>query len=533
MPSRPSAGTRGVSSTVGFALIILLTLAGATAVVLVGGMAIADIEEAGRTNQGASAMTQLDSAASRVAIGNSPQQRLSLGGTSDGDVTVDPQAGRIVVVALNDSGGRTVLVDEPLGSVTYRVDDETVAYQGGGVWRHGANGTTMVSPPEYHYRGKTLTFPIVRVTGDPQSLTADDPLFVRRNGSVRHFPTASTENPLSNGEVYVKVTSRYHRGWQSFFETRSEGDVHHDPANETVAVNLTVPQEVGFDHAVTATSDDGDAISTTGNAEFAGPTRTGVSMLSASREIDERIADCESEGCPDLTDELADGRVENGTYYEDGDVTVNPPTEFDTADGDVDVVVDGDLRFTGAGSPGSEDHAVTGDGRVTFYVRGDVQIAGNAAVNTDGDSADLLVMVHSDAGEVAAASGTPQFTGLIYAPNSALRINGGGACGAVGGPPDGDDDDDGGPGNGDGPPGDAGPGNGDGPPGDDDDDDDGPGGPSCDGNIVGSVVVQNATAVGNGRLQYDSSIDLEIEFDATNDITYLHVSENRVDVVEG
>jgi hypothetical protein len=486
--------TRAVSSTVGFSLLVLLTLVGATTVVVVGGTALANIEEAGRANQASSAMTQLDSVASRVAIGQSRQQQLGLG-SADGQVGVDPGAGRILVAAVDGNGSRTVLVDEALGAVTYRTGETTVAYQGGGVWRHRGDGTVMVSPPEYHYSGRTLTLPIVRVTDGPPSISAAEPLVVTRNGSVRHFPTASTANPLDDGEVYVKVTSEYHRGWRDFFESRSEGDVQHYPSNETVTVNLTVPQSVSFDHAVTATSDSPSAIQTNGNAEFNGPTRRGADMLSASREVDRQIDACQAGGCPDLTTELADDELENGTYYASGDVTVGPPTEFDTSNGDVNVVVDGDLRFTGTGPPGSEDHAVTGDGRVTFYVKGDVEIAGNAAVNTDGDADSLLMLVHSDAGEVAAASGTPQFTGLIYAPNSTLRINGGGACGATGG---------GG----------------------------GGGGGGCDGNIVGSVVVENAEAVGNGKLSYDSAIDIEIEFDATNDLTFLHVSENRIDVRE-
>jgi hypothetical protein len=145
------------------------------------------------------------------------------------------------------------------------------------------------------------------------------------------------------------------------------------------------------------------------------------------------------------------------------------------------VVVDGDLEFAGTGGPpGTPPHAIGGDGTVTFYVKGDVSVRGNTEVNTGGDAEDLLVLVHSDGGDVATARGTPQFTGLIYAPNASLTIRGGGN-------------------------------------------------PSND-NIVGAVVVRDATANGNGNLEYEAPVGFEMEFETMTDITYLHVGETRVDV---
>jgi hypothetical protein len=123
---------------------------------------------------------------------------------------------------------------------------------------------------------------------------------------------------------------------------------------------------------------------------------------------------------------------------------------------------------------------VTGDGQVIFYVKGSVTTSGSTEVNTGGSASNLLVKIHSD-GDEFTVSGTAQFTGLIYAPNSDLRVNGGGN-------------------------------------------------PSID-NIVGSAVVHTATATGNGDLVYSPPPGQELTFDGTStNLTYLHVTENKISV---
>lgn len=86
-------------------------------------------------------------------------------------------------------------------------------------------------------------------------------------------------------------------------------------------------------------------------------------------------------------------------------------------------------------------------------------------------------MVHSDGGDVT-LNGNPQFTGLLYAPNASLVVNGGGNR----------------------------------------------------DNIVGGVVVRDATANGNGNVVHSNPDGFQVEFEPIDTITYLHVSENRVSI---
>lgn len=482
---------RGVGSVVGYALLLVIVAFGTVSVVALGGAALTDLQASAQADQAAVAMSEFDSKVSQVALGDAGAQTVELGGDG-GTVSVEEDAGNVRITRTNASG-ETVIADRTLGAVVYDLGETRVAYQGGGVWRTGSSGTRMISSPEYHYRGETLTFPIVRVTGD-WSGSPSSALDIRSGSRTAFYPTNTRENPLEDGYIEVELTSEYHAAWAAYFRSRTDGSVTHTPATNTVTANLTVPFEVDFDYGVSATESGSNAIQSTGNAEYNGPTATGTDHPTADNRIDDRIADCESGGCDDLSAALASGPLTNGTYYADEDTTITS-SSYDTSDGPVHVVVDGDLSFDGTGGPGNPDHVVSGGDQVRFYVKGDLEITGNGAVNTGDDPDNVLALVHSDAGSVTAASGTPQFTGYIYAPGTDFEINGGGACGT-----------------------DNGNGN--------------SGGNGCDGNVVGGVVVDTAEAVGSGKLQYEPP-GFSFELDSGTAITYLHVTERRVAVDGG
>lgn len=472
---------RAQASVLGVILVFGMMIVGAVVVVVLGASAVGDSQNALSEQRAEKTMTKFDASAAQVALGQSGLQQVAFGSADSNRVTVDSDTGRVEVAIDNGTHDRTLL-NETLGAVRYDVADTTVAYQGGGVWRREDGGSLMVAPPEYHYRDRTLTFPVVRVTGDAQSGPSGR-FTIRGRNRDRIYPNGTNRNPLSDGEVRVTVTSDYHQGWKSFFERRTEGDVRHDPDNRTVRVDLAVPFQESFDNALVTTGEDGsmDEGSTSPHGGFDSPKVENASRPSASGKIDAQINDCESGGCTDLGSALGDDTLENGTYYADTDTQIGETT-YNTSGGDIDVVVDGDLSFNGSGGPtGTEHHTIDGSGMVTFYLKGDLTVSGNTGVNNDGEPDSLLVMIHSDGGDVATASGTPQFTGLIYAPNSNLTINGGGN-------------------------------------------------PSND-NIYGAAVVQNATANGNGNLHFDPSISFTTtEFATIDAITYLHLTENRIEV---
>ena len=465
---------RGVSSPIGVVLLLGITITAVTALLLTGGPVLSDTRADAEQSQTENAMAQFSSKASLVGLGESGDQRFSLGRISEGSVRIDERAGNVSVYA-DRPGGRVYIGNVSMGAMVYRSGDTEIAYQGGGVWDRTDGFTRMVSPPEYHYRADTLTFPIINVTGRGTA-----------SGDVRGRVTADAEgralypnatrnetfvNPLTNGTVSVEIESRYCRGWESFFRERTQGDLEQacgEGAEDTVVVDLSVAFDPVFGAAVTAAELENDGADITS-------VRDGIVAPSASDRIEERIDDCVDGSCKgDFT-----GPLESGTYYtEDADDFRN--LDIDTSGGDVDIVI----NDTTGGIDGPGDIDVTGDGNVTVYLatEEDFNAGGGDSINAGGDADQFLMYVHSDVPAIQ-LSGSFTYVGGIYAPKTRME-------------------------------GDQGKGNGK-----------GCGGGSVE--VTGSVIVENF-CFQNGDFDHDSSmnsLDVEIDLDT---VKYLHVSENPV-----
>lgn len=244
--SRLSVDRRAQSEMIGTILILGLTVTGSTLVVAFGSSALTNAEQRSEIGSVEHAMTQLDSRTSLVGLGGSPVQTVQLGNDGDSIVTVDETRGwmRIRVINATDGSIDDEVMNQSLGVVEYRNGDTTVAYQGGGVWRSTPGGTTMVSPPEFHYRERTLTLPLVSVGGTDVS---SGRLEISKNGSADpKFPlliNPDRTNPLTKGKVNVTVQSTYYRAWGAFFEERTGGNVALDEANQSVTLTLVTPSD--------------------------------------------------------------------------------------------------------------------------------------------------------------------------------------------------------------------------------------------------------------------------------------------------
>ena len=244
---RSRVSSRGQSDIIGLVLLLGLVIAGVTAVVAFGSIAIQDTRQSASVANAEASMTQFDSQAALVAYGSAENQRVELPSTSRSSVSLDETAGSLTIT-VTDQTTATVVADETitLGTVRYEEGDQTVAYQGGGVWRKSSGGgSRMVSPPEFHYRvddagEPTLTLPLVTVAGNGGG------------GSVqlqKAGPTDTTvlgvSNPLQQGEIDITVESAYYEAWGRFFEQRTSGRVTYDHPNEAVTITLVAPSETG------------------------------------------------------------------------------------------------------------------------------------------------------------------------------------------------------------------------------------------------------------------------------------------------
>ena len=106
----------------------------------------------------------------------------------------------------------------------------------------------MISPPEFHYRGATLTLPIIRVFGDGlaggdismsikpreqarlvfpnRTAKADgDEIGAPYNETTTSpiLPARNYTNAIRNGTVNITVRSQYSHGWETYFKERTTG----------------------------------------------------------------------------------------------------------------------------------------------------------------------------------------------------------------------------------------------------------------------------------------------------------------------
>lgn len=219
--NRLRAVSRAQSEVIGVVLLLSITVVGTTAIMATGVSVFADSQQAADIGKAEHAMTQLDSQASLVGHGESNSQRVSfssydsnrntrMGTDADSKTYVDEEEGKMTLtVETNDGNEHEMTV--ALGAVVHEQGDTAIAYQGGGVWKRSSGGSTMVSPPEFHYRGDTLTMPLVLVRGDG---VVHDNVQIERGhltgseNEINEFDDLS--QPLYGGNVTIVIESDYY-----------------------------------------------------------------------------------------------------------------------------------------------------------------------------------------------------------------------------------------------------------------------------------------------------------------------------------
>ncbi|MFC6871911.1 DUF7289 family protein [Halobellus marinus] len=246
---------RAQSSNIGFILLLALTITGAGVIVAVGSSALEDVQEQTSLSRAEHSMTLLDARVATVGLGENSVQTVRLGRADSGDYTVESETGWLRIEHQNYTANeRETIYNASLGSITYQTAGTEVTYQGGGVWRHQDGGTSMVSPPEFHYRGTTLTLPVLRIRSN-DAATGDATARIQREGEiVRVFPNEAESydvtgepyvNPIRDGTASVTVHSRYYKGWADYFRTRTSGNVSVDDGNRTATVVLETADIAG------------------------------------------------------------------------------------------------------------------------------------------------------------------------------------------------------------------------------------------------------------------------------------------------
>ncbi|MDW7731129.1 MAG: hypothetical protein SCH66_01725 [Methanolobus sp.] len=273
-----SESEKAVSAVVGVLIILALTITSISVILLYATPTINDMQDMANAQRVEQAFTVFDSRTSKVALGESPSQTTSFS-IMDGSIEVNGNNGsynesKIVIVCANISalpGFQTNRYRwrswEPhmaatemnqfnasMGSITYTKEDRVIGYEGGGVWSKYPTGkAVMISPPEFHYNGETLTLPIMKISGNEVSSgTADVDVTVSSdNMPTVMYPDPSADsrriNPLDSDKVLIYIKSDFYTAWADYANSLAYASAVTDDANKTAVIELEVIPAMGKD----------------------------------------------------------------------------------------------------------------------------------------------------------------------------------------------------------------------------------------------------------------------------------------------
>ncbi|MDF1533897.1 MAG: hypothetical protein P1P69_05275 [Methanosarcinaceae archaeon] len=267
-----------VSPVIGIILILGLTILSISTLLIYSVPTLDGLEDMAKAQKVEQAFTVFDSRTSKVALGESPIQTTYvslMGGTVN--VNGDQDAyneSKIVIVTVDISNpANSVFMNnryrwgswEPyvggsgfnefncsLGSIEYSLDDRIIAYEGGGVWSKYPTGSTiMISPPEFHYNGETLTLPLMKINGrSGVSGTGNVGVSISSsNMPLVLFPNTTMAgnrvNPLEADKVIIYIKSEYYDAWANYANSQTYTSATVDVANNTAIIELDVIPPMG------------------------------------------------------------------------------------------------------------------------------------------------------------------------------------------------------------------------------------------------------------------------------------------------
>jgi competence protein ComGC len=272
-----------VTAIVGIVAILALTITSISVIFLYGVPTIYKMEDMANAQKVEQAFTVFDSRTSKVALGESPSQTTSFS-MMKGNIKVNGnnQAyndSKIVIVSVdmnsswysgtsgfeskkNKWGSWENYIastgmnefNSSMGSIVFTNDERIIGYEGGGVWSKYSNGkSVMISPPEFHYNGETLTLPIMRIEGDAVSSGASDVAVTVSSDNMPTilYPDPATNlnrtNPLTSDKVIVYIKSEFYTAWADYANSLAYASATTDDENMTAVIELEVIPAMGKD----------------------------------------------------------------------------------------------------------------------------------------------------------------------------------------------------------------------------------------------------------------------------------------------
>lgn len=238
---------RAESEVTGQVILLGLTILGISMITIYGVPAIMSMQDTLNAKNVEQAFTVFDSRASRTALAEAPMQITEIN-TKGGDISVlTNSSSQPSYITIELSNGSSIInsMTIPMGKIVYAHDDREVGYEGGGVWSKYHSKSVMISPPEFHYNGVTLTLPIVNISGS-SSVGGEgrSSLNIEKKGDPTViYPNSNYMNPIPENVTRIKITikSEYYDAWGKYFESIPLTNVYPDANLKKVTVTLETP----------------------------------------------------------------------------------------------------------------------------------------------------------------------------------------------------------------------------------------------------------------------------------------------------
>ncbi|WP_224214655.1 DUF7289 family protein [Natrinema longum] len=425
---------RGVSTVLGLVLLIGMVATISVGILLVAGDVMTSVEQQSENERVEQSFVEMS------------QQMVIASSNNDTTRSMEFDAGERGAVVMTDTGtinisseGLEDPIEIPIGAVEYVGDDGTrIAYQAGGVFRETGNETRVVSAPPVSYDSddNTFSFPITEVNDDSQLNSGD----IR----MSHANTEAYRNAtyVEQSTVTIEITSEYCVGWETYFDGQTqnaEGQAIRERcgSDDTLVVELGRTEVEGdFSQAVYAggggielghknaeidgnVTTDGE-IHGKGTVTGESTTNADTSIPSFDSVIESKVEDAERGEGERIA--LGDNKttLEGGnTYYDPHGFDLQNDVTVDLEDGNVTLVVDGDMDFT---NNDLTVDAAAADENASFQVfttgnmsMDNQEVCVNACDYAAGDAKDLQIYGTSSM-LVHVGTGNSKFEGILYAP---------------------------------------------------------------------------------------------------------------------
>lgn len=227
---------RAVSDLVGYILTVSVLLLGVGVVSTVG---VDQIERAQGTQNEQSvegAMLLLEGNFDEVQESRAEVRSTTLS-LNTGQVHILAGSGSSAV-SVNVSGVGDTNETYDMGAIAYRLDDATVAYEGGGVFKNTTRGNALAqSDPSFVCSGDRAVVSIVTLQGsaEGQSLGGGTASVIARENVSRVLFPVNRTGPDSIGEstgVNVTIDSEFNEAWKGYLLSADQNWFEIDPSTD-------------------------------------------------------------------------------------------------------------------------------------------------------------------------------------------------------------------------------------------------------------------------------------------------------------